>query len=255
VRSDGPDDDRPDVVPVDPATGKKLPLHAFDVLESGDVFEVQGGAPPKDGRARAEAYVSAKVTVKLNGAAPDLAQVVRRELVGQLLGNPQLTARLFVARPIEIDLVPQGKSMAAFGFPKRVAERAAGLFWDAPDWSRARIGLLERSLLTERGLVVHEMAHAIARLAFTSAEQDAIYRLMLPVYRNRASVDEVFAIYSEREFVGDFTAHEGQAPGVYGLARRRWDERHVFTRFVRLLYHPHRPLAGSLRRDTKNLLG
>jgi hypothetical protein len=68
---------------------------------------------------------------------------------------------------------------------------------------------------------------------------------MVPTYRSKAWVDEVFAIYSEREFLPSFTEREGHAPGVYGLARQRWDERHVFTRFVRNLYHPHKPLAAS----------
>ena len=37
---------------------------------------------------------------------------------------------------------------------------------------------------------------------------------------------------------------ELRAPGVYGLARRRWDENHLLTRFVRNLYFPYKPLAG-----------
>ena len=68
---------------------------------------------------------------------------------------------------------------------------------------------------------------------------------MLPTYRSRAWVDEVFAIYSEREFLDAFTEREEHAPGVYGLARKRWDERHVFTSFVRALYFPNKPLAGT----------
>ena len=35
-----------------------------------------------------------------------------------------------------------------------------------------------------------------------------------------------------------------KAPGVYGMARQRWNENHVFTRFVRNLYFPYKPLAG-----------
>ena len=241
------DGDRPEAVPLDPASGKKLPLHAFSLLEGGDAFDVSGGAPPKDGRARATAYFAAKVTIKAHGAAPEHVQAVKDEVVAQLLGNAQLINRLSAARPIEIDLVPEGKSMAAFGFPKRASASASGLFWDHPTWPSARIGLLLRSLKTERALVTHEMAHAIQRLAFTQVEQDNIYRLMLPTWRHRSWVDEVFAIYSEREFLPGFTEREGHAPGVYGLARQRWDERHVFTRFIRHLYHPHKPLAGSSR--------
>ncbi len=241
---DGFDQDRPDAVPLDPEAAKKLPLHAFALLETGDAFEVVNGAPPKDGRAKANAYVSAKVTIDAHGAAAALVQAVKDEIAAQLLGNLQLINRLMAARPIHIELIPPGKPMAAFGYPKHAAAQAAGLFWDSAKWPRARMALLQSALVKERALVTHEMAHAIARLAFTQAEQDVIYRLMLPTYRHRSWVDEVFAIYSEREFLPSFTEREGHAPGVYGMARQRWDERHVFTRFVRNLYHPHRPLAG-----------
>jgi hypothetical protein len=242
---DGFEGDRPDAVALDAASGKKLPLHAFALLEGGDAFDVANGQPPKDGRAKATAYLAAKVTIRDHGAAAEHVKTVKDELVAQLHGNLQLIARLGAARPIEIDLVPEGKPMSAYGFPKRASASAAGLFWDHESWPRARIGLLLRSLKKERALVTHEMAHAIQRLAFTQAEQDHIYRLMLPTYRHRSWVDEVFAIYSEREFLPGFTEREGHAPGVYGLARQRWDERHVFTRFVRKLYHPHKPLAGG----------
>ncbi|MFT3838651.1 MAG: hypothetical protein QM723_16855 [Myxococcaceae bacterium] len=253
---DGFEGDRPtQAVALKSDVAKKLPLFAFGLLEQGDAFDVAMGAPPKDGRQRAEAYFAAKVKVKAYGAAPAIVKLVQDELVGQLLGNVQLIARLTAGRPIEIDLVPENKSMAAYGYPKRASAQAAGLFWDHPTWPAARIGLLVRALKNERALVIHEMAHAIQRLAFTQPEQDLIYQLMLPTYRSRSWVDEVFAIYSEREFVNAFTEREGHAPGVYGMARQRWDERHVFTRFVRNLYHPHKPLAGSTRSIPKGLLG
>lgn len=243
--SDGFEGDRPEVVPLDPQSGKKLPLHAFALLESGDAFDVSGGAPPKDGRTKAAAYFTAKITVNAHGAPSELVQVVKHEVLAQLMGNPQLIARLGASRPIEVDLVPPNKKMSSYGFPKGASARAAGLFWDHPSWPRSRIALLQTALKSERALVTHEMAHAIQRLAFTQLEQDLIYRLMLPTYRSRSWVDEVFAIYTEREFLPSFTEREGHAPGVYGLARQRWDERHVFTRFVRCLYHPHKPLAGA----------
>jgi hypothetical protein len=68
--------------------------------------------------------------------------------------------------------------------------------------------------------------------------------VLLRTFRTGAAVDEAFAIYSEREFVEEFTDHDKRAPGVYGFARQRWSEDHLFTRFVRNLYFPHRPLAG-----------
>jgi hypothetical protein len=249
------DSDRPDAVPLDAEKAKKLPLHAFALLESGDAFDIAAGAPPRDGRARAETYFAAKVVVKAHGAAPELIKAVRDECVGQLLGNLQLIARLEAARPIEVDLVPPTKKMSAFGYPPGASARASGLFWDHPSWPAARIALMQKALTSERALVIHEMAHAIQRLAFTKDEQDHIYRLMLPTYRHRSWVDEVFAIYSEREFLPSFTEREGHAPGVYGMARQRWDERHVFTRFVRKLYHPHKPLAGSTSPIPRGMLG
>lgn len=205
--------------------------------------------------ARAEAWFDAKVKVLAHGAPPQLTKVVRDAAVGQLLGNLQLVARMNVARPIEVDLVPANRRMSAYGYPKGASTNAAGLFWDHPSWPAARIAFLQTALESERALVIHELAHAIQRLAFTKDEQERIYRLMLPTYRYRSWVDEVFAIYSEREFLPSFTEREGHAPGVYGMARQRWDERHVFTRFVRRLYHPHKPLAGSASVIPRNLLG
>lgn len=253
--ADAFDSDRPDAVPLDTQVAKRLPLHAFGLLESGDAFDVVAGVPPLDGRARAETYFDAKVKVHAHGAAPELVRAVRDEAVGQLLGNVQLVARMAAARPIEVDLVPANKRMSAYGYPKGASARAAGLFWDHPSWPAARVAFLQTALQNERALVIHEFAHALQRLAFTKDEQELIYRLMLPTYRHKSWVDEVFAIYSEREFLPSFTEREGHAPGVYGMARQRWDERHVFTRFVRKLYHPHQPLAGSTAAVPKNLLG
>jgi hypothetical protein len=237
--------DRPDAVPLDPETGKRLPLFAFHLLRAGDAFEAVGGKPPTDGRERALAYLAAKVKLAPHGASKALQDAVREEMVHQLQGNPQLVERLCAARPIAVDLIPPQRKIASYGYPAKASAQASGLFWDHPDWPRARLALRQEALQQERALVIHEMAHAIQRLAFTRGEQDDIYRLMLPTYRSRAWVDEVFAIYSEREFLPSFTEREGHAPGVYGLARQRWDERHVFTRFVRNLYFPYKPLAGS----------
>ena len=252
---DGFDSDRPQALAFATELARTLPLHAFGLLEGGDAFEVRTGVAARDGRARASAYLDAKVTVNAHGAPAARVEQVRAELCALLETSPQLIARLLAARPIEIDLVPKGKPMAAFGYPRRASASAAGLFWDHPSWPKARIGLLVSALEKERALVAHEAAHAIQRLAFTEPEQELIYRHMLPVYRSRAWVDEVFAIYTEREVLGHFTERERHAPGVYGLARQRWNERHVFTRFVRNLYRPHVPLAGSTRAVPKGLLG
>lgn len=238
------DGSRPDAAPLSAEAGKRFPLSAFTILKGGDAFELVNGRPPADGPPRAKAYVQEAIGVDRHGAPPEHEERLRSEMVRQLSGNPQLVSRLEAARPISVDVIPEGVPMSKYGYPKAVSRNASGLFWDHPDWPRARIAFRQERLLTEAHLVVHEMAHAISFLAFTEEEREAIYRLMLPTYRARVAVDEVFAIYSEREFQNAFRDVDKRAPGVYGMARQRWNENHVFTRFVRNLYLPYKPLAG-----------
>jgi len=238
------DGSSPEVTPLAAEHGKRLPLSAFGILQGGDAFEMANGTPPPEGQARARAYVKGKIAFLAHGAGPELLQKVEADLVRQLSGNLQLIARLEAGRPLSIDFIPPGVALSRYGYPRSVSPNAAGLFWDHPDWKQARIALKQDKLGPEPHLVFHEMAHAIQGLAFTKTESELIYRTMLRTYGNRASVDEVFALYSEREFVSQVTAHDLRAPGVYGMARARWDENHVFTRFVRNLYFPYKPLAG-----------
>jgi hypothetical protein len=238
------DGSRPDAKPLSPEAGKKFPLSAFTILSGGDVFEMANGKPPADGVARARAYLQKQLTVDRHGAPAELEEKVRADIVRQLSGNTLLISRLEQARPIAVDLIPEGHSMAKYGYPKAVSRNASGLFWDHPDWPRARIAFRCERIPTEGHLVIHEMAHALHFLAFTTDERELIYRIMLPTYRARIAVDEVFAIYSEREFQNGFREIDKRAPGVYGMARQRWNENHVFTRFVRNLYFPYKPLAG-----------
>ncbi len=239
------DGSSPEATPLAEAVARAHPLGAFALLEAGDVFEAAAGKPPADGRRRAEAYLASHVKLLPHGASPALVAGVQAQMVRQLSGNLALPARLSSTRPIHVDLVPPGHPLTQYGYPAAVSPNAAGLFWDHPSWPNARIAFKQDKLSTERGLVVHEMAHALMSLTFTKEEREHIYRVMLRTYRRRAAVDEVFAIYTEREFVeGGFTSHDFRAPGVYGMARQRWNEQHVFTRFVRYLYFPYKPLAG-----------
>lgn len=238
------DGSRPTAVPLSDALAKQLPLAAFSLLATGDAFDAGAGRPPPDGPAKARAYVAAKLVIRAHRPSPEHVRRVTSDAERQLAGNPQLVARLQAARPIEVDLVPPGKSIASFGYPKAVARHAAGLFWDDPSWPHARIALRQELLDQTPQLVVHELAHAIHYLAFTAAERELIYRLLLGTFRSRAAVDEVFAIYSEREFLEAFSDRDQRAPGVYGVARKLWSEDQVFTRFVRHLYFPHKKLAG-----------
>jgi hypothetical protein len=239
------DGSTPEITPLSPEHGKRYPLSAFTLLAGGDVFEARNGKPPPDGPARARAYVKAKVTMVPHGAPPELLQCVEGDIVRQLSGNLQLIGRMEASRPVSIDLIPPGQALARYGYPRSVSPQAAGLFWDHPDWEKARIALRQEKLGQEPHLVFHELAHAIQGLAFTQEENDLVYRTMLRTYRSRAMVDEVFALYSEREFIPSVTAHDLRAPGVYGMARQRWNEEHLFTRFVRNLYFPYKPLAGG----------
>jgi hypothetical protein len=238
------DGSTPEITPLAAEHGRRLPLSAFTLLAGGDAFESRSGKPPPDGPARARAYVKAQVTLVPHGAPAEQFQKVEADIVRQLSGNLQLIGRMEASRPVTIDLIPPGQPLAKYGYPRSVSPRAAGLFWDHPDWERARIALRQDKLGSEPHLVFHEMAHAIQGLAFTQEENDLVYRTLLRTYRNRAMVDEVFALYSEREFVPTVTAHDLRAPGVYGMARQRWNEEHLFTRFVRNLYFPFKPLAG-----------
>lgn len=224
---------------------RRHPLAAFTLLEGGDVFERGGVGASSAGRARAVRWLERSVELHANGADEVLLERVRADMVRQLSGNPTLVARMESARPLRVDLVPPGQPLSRYGFPRGLPASVSGLFWDRPDWKVARMALRQEHLAEDGHLVFHELAHAIYFLAFSAEERALIHRLQLPVYRSRRAVDEVFAIYSEREFIPAFRESDLRAPGIYGLARARWDLRHVFTRFVRHLYHPDRPLPGA----------
>lgn len=236
------DGSRPDGrMPADVAA--KHPLGAFAVLRGGDAFE---GASSKDlaDPAAARAAVDEKLDVRRNGAHRALVQRVKDDAARQLSGNAALSGRLRAAKPVVVDIVPEGREMARYGFPPQVYEGAAGLFWDQPTWTEAKIALRAEHLARDPVLVVHELAHAVFTIALTAAEQELVYKVLRPTWGDRASMDEAFAIYAEREFVDAFTDDDKRAPGVYGFTRRQWNEDHLFTRFARKLWWPKRPLAG-----------
>jgi len=235
------DGSRPDATPLSKTDGLALPLLAFGVLRGGDVFE--GRSSIDGGQQLAARWVEQAVSFPAADGQDAAKSRVCADLVRQLAGNPQLVVRLGRSKPLAIDLVP-GRSFAKLGYPKTVSGRASGVFWDHPDWPVARIGLRIDRLNEEPALVFHEMAHAIHYLAFTEEERGALYDLLRPSFGNRSAMDEVFAIYSERELIEGFTHQDRGAPGVYGFTRRQWSDDHVLTRFVRKLYFPHKRLAG-----------
>lgn len=249
------DGSRPEAVPLSEEAVRLLPLGAFALLATGDIFEAGQTRPPPDGPARARAYVASHLKIETHGAAIGMVEKVRSEVVRQLSGNLQLIGRLAASRPIHVDLIPPGKGIARFGYPAAVAKTAVGLFWDDPSWPNARMALKQEAMENTPQLVIHEMAHAIHYLAFTAQERDLIYKVLLRRFGSRAAVDEVFAIYSEREFLPDFSERDHRAPGVYGFTRQQWKEDHVFTRFVRNLYFPYRKLAGPSAGGSSGFFG
>jgi hypothetical protein len=237
------DGSRPDPTPLSDDVARRLPLVAFPVLRGGDSFE--GGAPATDAAARARRFVDEHVVIERHRQDKALSARVAARLAQALSGNVHLPARLRSGPRIEVDLVPPGGSFVALGYPAQVLEHAAGLFWGDRRWPAARIALRAERIDSQTALVEHELAHAVFSLAFTKAEQELVYGVLRPVLGSRAMMDEAFAIYAERELVTTgWSDLDQRAPGVYGFVRRQWSEDHVFTRFVRKLWFPHKPLAG-----------
>lgn len=232
------DGSRPDTPALDDALAKSLPLSAFALLRGGDVFERTN---PKADPAALTAAKEWVARVPMSGARADL---VRAEMVTLLQGNRTLSARLTKAKPLRVDVAKPGTSLTTLGLPPVMSPHVAGVFWDAKSYAEARIVLREEHVGSTKALTAHELGHAIFYLALTAAERAAIYDVLRPTFGSRASMDEAFAIYTEREVQTEFELADLETRGIYGAVRRQWHEDHVFTRFIRKLYFPAKPLAG-----------
>lgn len=254
ARQETTDGSRPSASTLDAAIARRHPLGAFAALRgAGDAFEGTRQAP--DARAAAEAT---RACFSIHGATAAEAKAIEATLTGMWTASPALAARVRHMKRVRVDVVPEGGRLSDVGFPPVMNERAAGVFWDKPEWPEAHVGLRAEHLAKEPILVVHEAAHALHHLAFTAEERALVDAVLMPVWRSRGDVDEVFAIYSEREFLERFGVDARRAPGVYGEARRQWRDDHLFTRFVRKLYFPQKPLAGDdapRARDWKRFAG
>ncbi len=243
ARRETSDGRRPEGGHLAPEVAAGFPLPAFALLRNQDLFDPGARASVAGDSANGERAARAAVEATIRwGRADALAEPVRGEMIRQLSGNPRLAGRMARAKPIRVDIVGSRSEMVALGYPRSVAGHAAGLFWDREDWPEARIAF-RRDRLTapeERTLVVHEYAHAIHYLGFTRQEREVIAAALRPVFGHPADQDEVFAIYTEREFLdqASFSALERAAPGVYGVCRQRWSEEHAFAAFVKKLYRP-----------------
>ena len=256
---------QPEARHFDETLALRYPLAAFALLRGGDLFDRE--TPPVaqlSGLELAAQAVAKTVHFEVGRELEQSVGRVRAEVTRQLAGNPELSQRFMLTKPIRVDLVRSRQDMVAMGYPRRVSQTASGVFWDQPKWGAARIAFrLDRLELTqERTLVFHEFAHAIHHLAMSSKERELITQVLRPVFGHPADQDEVFAIYSEREFLGveAFSKLEQAAPGVYGWCRRQWNEDHIFAAFVKKLYHPLQRIRAGDRdraagRRWKSFLG
>ena len=236
------DGSRPETEGLAEALAKKFPLVAFAILRGGDVFE-RASAKADIARKAAEQYVATLELESHGAAAAEVAQV-RGDATRLLAGNPGLVSRMAAAKALRIDIAPPGGAFTKLGLPRIMSSHVAGVFWDVPEWPKARIVVRRERLSDTPALVAHELGHAVFYLAFTNAERSSIYDMLRPTFGSRASMDEAFAIYTEREVQSAFEAKDRAAPGIYGAVRRQWSNDQVFTRFVRKLYFPAKPLAG-----------
>lgn len=237
------DGSRPETKGLADAIAKRLPLSAFSILRGGDVFERAAAKADSKTRLAAEQHV-AGIELEAHGAPPEDVARTRADAAQLLAGNPVLVQRLAAAKPLRIDIAAPGSAFTKLGLPRAMSPNVAGVFWDMPEWPKARIVVRRERLPDTPALVAHELGHAVFYLAFTDAERASIYDVLRPTFGSRASMDEAFAIYTEREVQADFEAKDRRAPGIYGAVRRQWSNDHVFTRFVRKLYFPAKPLAG-----------
>lgn len=241
ARHETTDGSRPAISSVGKDVEKATPLVAFSVLKGGgDAFE---GTSQRPDAALAHKVATAVFSIH-GGTSAEVARIVS-DITKMLEHAPSLASRVSHMKRVRVDVVKVGGRLSDVGFPRAMNEGCAGVFWDQAQWPEAKIGLRAEHLQTDPVLVVHEVAHAIHHLAFSSAERKAIDAVLLPVWGNRQDVDEVFAIYTEREFLQTFSVDEKRAPGIYGATRRQWSDDHLFTRFVRKLYFPGKVLAGT----------
>ena len=249
TRREMTDGSRPEVTPLSAAAADTHRLPAFTLLEGGDLFDAGGSRPDPHGLDEALMSIEEKVVIRDHAGQKGQVERVRADMVRQLAGNPSLARRMRQAKPVVVDVVSNVAEMVKRGYPARVSQHASGLFWDKPDWESARIALRadRLDLDIEKTLVFHEYGHAIHYLAFTKQERDLIYRILRPVFGHPSDMDEVFAIYTEREFLGPagYAELEKKAPGIYGYARRQWQEDHAFAAFIKKLYFPHKAVKAG----------
>lgn len=218
----------------------RFPLSSVEVLRGGDVFDSVSGKASPEGPRLLRRWLSENVSVE-----GDHREDFAKDAEKLLFANPQLLRRMLVMKPLKVTFLAPGEAPKRRGLPRAIRSRAAGLFWDHPRWETAQIFYRSEFVDDEPALIAHEIGHAIHYLALGAKERELTYAALRRTFGSTAAMDEVFAIYTEREFLShSFSSRDLDGPGVYGAIRRQWSDDHVFTRFIRKLYYPHKPLAG-----------
>lgn len=208
-----------------------LAISAFSLIRGGDLFERKGTLPRSDASLLAR-YAKEQLVVHANRVKASTVDTAVQGVLQVLAGHPAVLARMLLAKPIHLELIPEQDDFRRFGFPRHTNPNAAGIFWNDPKDDFAMIGLREEHVLRRPHVMVHEMTHAVHLMGLTAKERDDIDQMLMPVYRSKRWVEEAVAIYAERAFGAAYTEDDLQAPGLYGKTRRDWDPRHVFSLFV-----------------------
>ncbi len=208
-----------------------LAISAFSLIRGGDLFE-RKGKPARSDPALIDRYAKEQLVVHANRVKASTVDDAVQGVLQVLAGHPAVLARMLLAKPIHLELIPDGDDFRRFGFPRHTNPNAAGIFWNDPKDDFAMIGLREEHVLRRPHLMVHEMTHTVHLMGLTEKERDDIDQMLMPVYRSKRWVEEAVAIYAERAFGAKYTDEDLQAPGLYGKTRRDWNPKHVFSLFI-----------------------
>lgn len=229
-----------------PVTANALALSAFSLLRGGDAYEPpRSRRPERTAPALLETYRAQRLRLEVHRARDPVVEAALRGVDAVLAGQPAVCRRMLLAKPIRLILAPEGRDFRELGFPPHANPRALGLFYNDPSAECALLGLRQERVLDEPHLMVHEMTHAVHFLAFSEDERRLLDDFLLPVFRSRRIIEEVFAVYAERAFGARYRPEELEGTSVYARARREWNEGQVFARFVSELLRPPGPQVGS----------
>jgi hypothetical protein len=208
-----------------------LALPAFTILRGGDLFE-RTGKPKRSDPTLLDRYHDENLRLSHNKVAKAEREAAMQGILRVLAGNPAVLGRMAIAKPIRVELIPEGEDFRRYGFPRHTNPNAAGIFWNDERDETALIGLREEHITRRPHLMIHEMTHAVHLVGLTKRERDDIDQFLLPVYRSQRWVEEAVAIYAERAFGARYSDEDLGAPGLYGKTRRDWNAKHVFSLFM-----------------------